>query len=376
VYKVELIFFDAGGGHRSAANALRLVIDQQHQWETHLTNLQEIFDPIDILRKLTGVRLQDYYNLMLKKNWTLGARQLLPLLHGLIRIYHADQVRLLESHFRQSDPDLVVSLVPQFNRALCEGLRRTRPSAAFVTALTDLADYPPHFWMERQEQFFICGSDRAVDQARAIGIRKERIYKTSGMILHPRFYKRCDLDPRRERERLGLDPNLPTGLALFGGQGSDAMAAVARRLESSTPQTQLILICGHNERLGAALRKGPAHLRRLVLGYTTEVPYYMRLSDYFIGKPGPGSISEALFMKLPVIVERNARTLPQERYNAEWILEKQVGIVIPSFRLIGRAVQELLCPLNFTRYRANVAAMDNRAVFEVAEILGEMIRQR
>ena len=47
----------------------------------------------------------------------------------------------------------------------------------------------------------------------------------------------------------------------------------------------------------------PHHIPMFVEGFTKEVPYYMRLSDFFIGKPGPGSISEALAMKLPVLVE-------------------------------------------------------------------------
>ena len=64
----------------------------------------------------------------------------------------------------------------------------------------------------------------------------------------------------------------------------------------------------------------------------------MQLADYFIGKPGPGSISEAVAMRLPVIVERNAWTLPQERYNAEWVREQGVGIVLTNFRGIARAV--------------------------------------
>ena len=69
-------------------------------------------------------------------------------------------------------------------------------------------------------------------------------------------------------------------------------------------------------------------------GFTSEIPYYMHLSDFFVGKPGPGSISEAMHMQLPVVVERNAWTLPQERYNTDWIREMQVGVVLPSFREI------------------------------------------
>ena len=42
----------------------------------------------------------------------------------------------------------------------------------------------------------------------------------------------------------------------------------------------------------------------------------MQLADFFIGKPGPGSISEAVQQGLPVIVVDNAWTMPQERYNA------------------------------------------------------------
>ena len=61
-------------------------------------------------------------------------------------------MRLLEELWRQARPDLVVSLVPNFNRALFESLRGAGPAAPFVTVLTDLADYPPHFWIERQDQ--------------------------------------------------------------------------------------------------------------------------------------------------------------------------------------------------------------------------------
>ncbi len=152
------------------------------------------------------------------------------------------------------------------------------------------------------------------------------------------------------------------------------MLDIATRLDRSTLDLQLILICGRNNKLAQKLRE--RHWRRpaFVEGFTAEVPYYMHLSDFFIGKPGPGSISEALAMKLPVIVERNAWTLPQERYNATWIQEKQVGIVLANFRRIDKAVAELLSPGVLGRYRANAASIDNRAVFEIPEILQFILR--
>ena len=101
----------------------------------------------------------------------------------------------------------------------------------------------------------------------------------------------------------------------------------------------------------------------------------MQLADYFIGKPGPGSISEAIAMRLPVIVARNAWTLPQERYNTDWVREQGIGIVLPDFRRIAAAVDELLEPAAYARFRAATERQHNRAVFEIPDILEQIVRQ-
>jgi hypothetical protein len=369
----DLVFFDAGGGHRSAAEALRLVMEEQGGWNVRMTNLQELLDPIDLVRRLTGLRLQDLYNLTLKKGWTFGAAQGLYFLHVLIRLWHGEQVRILSEYWRETQPQLVVSLIPNFNRALAESLSRAQPATPFVTILTDFADYPPHFWIERQEQFFISGSERAVRQAAEMGIRPDRVFRVSGMILHPRFYQPIVCDRGGERARRGLDPNLPTGLVLFGGQGSEAMLEIAERLDAASLDLQLVFICGRNERLAETLRLRRGRLRSFVEGFTKQVPFYMHLCDFLIGKPGPGSLSEAIAMGLPVIVERNAWTLPQERYNADWVLEKQVGLVVRGPREIPGAVKLLLDPANFPRFRARAAAIRNRAVYEIPETLRSIV---
>jgi hypothetical protein len=366
---IDFVFFDAGGGHRSAANALKAVIEQQGRpWEIRLVNLQEMLDSLDIFRKYTGIRMQDVYNVTLQKGWTLGSAQATVLMHGLIRLYHGGQVRLLKEFWKQGERDLVVSLIPNFNRALRESL----PATSLVTILTDLADFPPHFWIERQDQYLICGTEKAVEQARALGHPDEHIFRTSGMILRPTFYQPVTADRAAERRRLGLDPELPTGLVLFGGQGSSVMPEIAKRV---TANAQFIFICGRNKKLAGVLRGMQTKFPKYVEEFTSEIPYYMHLSDFFVGKPGPGSISEAIAMHLPVVVERNAWTLPQERYNTEWIREKQVGVVLKSFRSIDAGLRELLDPANFAKFRANAAGITNRAVFEIPEILESLLQR-
>ena len=374
--RFSFVYFDAGGGHRSAARALVAAAqEQQLPWETDCLNLQELLDPLDPVKKVTGVRVQDVYNLMLEKGWTLGAAQILPVMRAVIRRHHAVIVGFLRRYWQQVRPDLVVSLIPNFNRELRESVRQTLPGVPFVTVLTDLADFPPNFWIEHESEYLIVGTERARDQAFAMGHSPDHVFLTSGMILNPAFYSLPEMDYRKQRESLGLDSHRLTGLVMFGGQGSRVMLEIARRL-NRLDWLQLIFIAGRNQKLEAELRKIRFRIPVHVEGFTSEVPRYMRMSDFFIGKPGPGSLSEALFMGLPVIVERNAWTLPQERFNTDWVTEKELGIVIRSFRHIGRAVERLRDPAVFARYRTNAQRLRNRAVYEVIAIRENILDQK
>ena len=184
------------------------------------------------------------------------------------------------------------------------------------------------------------------------------------MILHPRFYDPPVEDRSAERVRIGLRPDLPTALVLFGGHGSESHAGYRRSPGpvKSRSSINLDLRTGTTS-FRDALQAKKSRLPRFVEGFTSKVNHYMQLADFFIGKPGPGSVSEALAMKLPVIVECNAWTLPQERYNAVWIVEKEVGLVLKNFRKIDEAVARLIEPATLARYRANAAALHNRRGF-------------
>jgi hypothetical protein len=376
VKRLELVFFDAGGGHRSAANALSEIVRREERpWEMKLMNLQELLDEMDVFRKITGVRLQDLYNLLLRRGWTLGSPALMKGMHGVIRVLHSKQVNLLSNYWKADQPDLVVSLIPNFNRALHHAIQRVMPKVPLVTILTDMADYPPHFWIERQPQYLICGTERAYRQAIEMGHSPERVFRTSGMILNPRFYEPVAVDREKDRAALGLDPNRPTALMMFGGEGSAAMLEIARLLDSNGLDMQIIAVCGKSQKLQAAMKAMPRRIAMHVAGFTREVPRLMRLSDFFIGKPGPGSISEAVAMGLPVIIERNHWTLPQERFNADWVEEQKVGISLRKFKTqVVDAVRRMLDPVERCQFVKQVEQQRNRAVFEIPEILERILQ--
>lgn len=373
--KILIVYHDAGGGHRNAAVALQTVIaEQPRDWQVELVQFQDTADKLDVLRKLTGIRIQQQYNTLLQNGWTLGSTYLLRVLQTTIRLYHKKLVYSLEKVWREKPADLLVSVIPHFNRQICGSWTRVNPGRPFVTIVTDLADFPPRFWIEPiREQYVVAGTERAAEQARAMGHDEEHIFRTSGMIVRPDFYAVDNSDPAELRKQMGLQNDRTTAMVLFGGHGSKVMLDIAERLDEEELPLQLILICGRNEALAARLRsrnwKMPVH----VVGFTKEVHRLMRAADFLIGKPGPGSIAEAMIRRLPVLIECNAWTLPQERYNAEWVKERNVGIVLKSFKDVVGGVKQMLEPAKLAEFRKNVAAQNNRAIFEIPEIFGKLL---
>jgi 1,2-diacylglycerol 3-beta-galactosyltransferase len=374
--RIVLVYFNAGGGHRAAARALDDTIREQGRpWHATLLDADRVLESIDPIYRSTGVRGGDLYNWTLRRGWTAGSAQVIPIMHGVIRLLHSRQVKLLREQWRVLRPDLVVSVIPHLNRALYESLRAEFPETPFVTLITDLADYPPHFWFEPQDQHFICGSDIAVEQAHAAGIEKRNIWQVSGMILHPRFYQSMPGNRAEERCKLGLDPASPAGLVLFGGYGSQSMVRIAKRLAMAKTRTQLIFLCGRNralfEQLNGLKFPFPVHVQ----GFTEQVAHYMWLSEFFIGKPGPGSVSEALAIGLPVIVEAGSKTLAQERYNVEWIEEQGVGLAVSRLRDFPEAVNSVLTPAVYRAITERIQGLSNRAAFEVPDVLENILSQ-
>src|SRR5262245_25206425 len=197
------------------------------------------------------------------------------------------------------------------------------------------------------------------------------------MILRPEFYVDQKESCTAIRQQLGLDLQLPTAIVLFGGYGSNVIFDIAEQIDAARLPLQMILICGKNEKLAARLQTKRWNISVHVVGFTREVNRLMRAADFLIGKPGPGSVAEAMTSGLPVLLECNSSTLPQERYNTEWVTEKQVGAVVKYFEkeIVG-AVKTFLEPGKLQEMKRNVGALNNRAVFEIPEFLSGLLSEK
>lgn len=109
------------------------------------------------------------------------------------------------------------------------------------------------------------------------------------------------------------------------------------------------------------------------LGFITNIAEYMAASDVLVTKAGPGTIAEAAAVGLPVML---TSFLPgQEEGNADFVIEKEFGTLIPDYDPVAIAEEvgnwledsELLTRMSSAATRAGAPY----AAREIARAIGE-----
>src|SRR5262245_47443758 len=249
--EVLLLVVDAGGGHRATADALVAAGRQRGiPWTFHVESLQAVLAPIDLWKRMTGRSIEDTYNTMVRRGLTGFLVPLLRMLQWSIARLRRPLAKQVAAYLRDRRPAVVVSLAPNFNAVVRDAVRAALPGTPFVLLVTDFADFPPHFWLEPGVDLAVVPTDHAADQAVAVGIPKEKILQTSGLVLRPRFHA---VDPgearRRVRAEMGFADNDFVLLLLFGGMGAPEMAPLVSRLLEQPVDWRLVAVCGDNPRL-------------------------------------------------------------------------------------------------------------------------------
>jgi 1,2-diacylglycerol 3-beta-galactosyltransferase len=374
--EVLLILTDAGGGHRAAANALIAAGEElRTPLRFRVLRLQDALAAADFTRGLLGPSMEDTYNAMVRRGWTRFLVPLLRTLHFLIGRLHARLVGLLAARLAQERPVVVVSLMPNFNGVIRDAVHRAHPGVPLLVLLTDYADFPPHFWLEPGIDRAIVATEHAARQAVAAGLPPERVSRVSGLPLHPRHYVSGG-PASRSRTRLehGIAAGDFVAMILFGGKGSPEILPLTKELLAREACRHAFVVCGDNPSLEAALRRlaassggGSLHVH----GFTDRVADLMAASDVLLTKPGPGSLAEAFHHGVPVVVTCNARTVPQERWNAQWIRGQGLGLVVDDWREMADAAAILRSNREWSwRLRRAIQSLPrNRAVYEALEII-------
>jgi processive 1,2-diacylglycerol beta-glucosyltransferase len=337
--RIVILTGNYGDGHRQAAHAVRKYLeDRKPNAEVMVVDFMELAHPlthhvsryvfIEGLKRFPSVygyifnktREANSWSSLLKKTNRLGAARLLKFL---------EEVR----------PTLVVSTFPNAAGAVeslkAYGLTRV-PT---MTVITDLTVHS--LWVYPDTDKYIVGSEDVRDRLIARGVPRYRIDVT-GIPVRQEFLKQYDREALSRKH--GLSSKLATALIMGGGCGlfGGDLVKQMQLLESLEQEMQFIVVCGSNERLRQQLLdySQKSKHRFIVTGYIDYVHEMMAVADLIVTKPGGLTISEAMAMKLPMLL---CKPLPgQEEDNARFLMQAGVGMRVEAINELPIALGLIL----------------------------------
>lgn len=319
-----------GGGHAAAANTLQKLVGEEY-------DLKTVY-PINQLRIWGVPSCEQFYNVMLRKGWIRSmnfiVRHVAP---ALFRSRLGKIEKIVTSYINTYDPDLVISLIPFVNYPASEAARKKEIPYLLVTTDNDLRNWAFELERLKHSQFKVTiGTD--LPTTKDVLLKKkipESAIETIGLPLRPDFIAQKDAD--KLRQEFDLPQDKKTILIMMGGVGSEAAYEYAKKIGSMNLGAHLIVIAGRNNKLKKELQQLKLHPSNSLtaFGFTDRVSDLMAVSDVIITKPGPGTINEAIAMKLPILIDNTDISLFWERANVDMVMKYGIGQRIREFNQVN-----------------------------------------
>lgn len=370
--KLDIVYFDAGSGHRSAAFGLAAALRQMcPDWQVRTVNIVDVFAPNKRFHGIVQAGI-DYFNWCMKRELLFDLRGLINLsllFHDLVR---RDAIEQIATFWADNPPDTVISVTPMYNPVLYRSVRVARPDTICITVPVDFEEVRPRYWFTpKVEQHYLLATDRLLEQARRAKIPEARLSRIAGMVIDPSFYSAPPANIPAELERLGLDRALPTGVASFGGQGSIVLPRIARALNHPDLKLNMIFLCGRDDSTFSSISSLTTSYRKVVLRYAPEPPhFYHHIADFILGKPGAMTITEALITRKPIVFLKSRGMAPVQRGNEAWVLKHGIGVAANGVRQLIPAIRQVI---GSRAYSENANSYTHNGVFNAAEQIQRIV---
>ncbi len=325
-FRIYICYSETGGGHKSAAIAVRDAIEEliakhprSNKVEIIVETVVEESNPLNTF--------VDLYNFLLRyrQDW-------MKYYIGFIEVFKPNQRLMsylgcktfLQKVYARVKPSVVVSVHPMVNHYMARarqdaGMAKT---TQLVVVLTDPNSNLWSGWACHDADILIAPNDLAHDQLVKLGIPPGKI-KTIGMPIEPVFVHPAKIDRVEVLEKLGLDPRRPTVLLSGGWAGGGALLDLYDSLAKVKVPAQVIILCGKNE---ALKEKITAHcqgspLPTVVLGYAQSLSDLFNAGDLLVTKAGGLTTYEAVARRLPMALNLLTEPMPQEMGTVELLIK-------------------------------------------------------
>ncbi len=247
-----------------------------------------------------------------------------------------------------ANPQAVISTLPLCTQLAAEYKRRTGSSFLLVSCVTDISCHSE--WIAPEADLYCAASAQTKQALIQAGVSPEKILVT-GVPVRPSF--RVPAEGERQARRI-----LVTG----GGLGLMPEDEDFYLRLAAIPGAQIAAVTGRNQNLRRRLQNLAPNIQ--ALGFVEDMAEQMRRSDLMISKPGGSTLFEAVASDLPLLAVRPS--LEQEKRNAAFLAEEQIGLTLPSDAtpMAWAAEDLLLQPAVLEKMRDNMDRLRRQASLE------------
>jgi 1,2-diacylglycerol 3-beta-galactosyltransferase len=334
---IVILFSDAGGGHRSAGEAIAEALTAKYGQEAQV----KMVDPLRNYAPWPIKAAPAVYPAWTRHRWLWKYCYVLSDGVGrslFIATLCWPYVRSAALKVIRDYPaDVYVGVHPVYLTPLAIALGKRLPP--YVTVATDLVSIHA-WWCHPQGNVVLAPSEPARQAILRNGIPPEKV-QVVGLPVASRFCQPT-VDKARLRARLGWGTDRPILVVIGGGEGMGPLFEIAQAISASGLVCELVVVTGRNQalrqRLEAAAWNVPVH----IYGFVTEMPDFMCAADVLITKAGPGTICEAFNAALPIVLYD---FLPgQEEKNVPYVVDAGAGVWAPSPGAVVTALQRWIGP--------------------------------
>ena len=330
--KIIIFYGSFGGGHLSAAKALKAVLENNYNCYVELVDGLEYVAPIlnkisvsfyNAISRNTPKLWGAFYNNANKDNSVTDI-----VLRQTLRWYRIRLYRVI----KQVDPDQIICTHP-FPAIMCAHIARKGKIQVPISNI--LTDFEPHgLWYVLPEylKYFFVPTEEMKKALMEKNIKDSQIHVT-GIPITPVFSNKLSEKEIEETLEEFQIPKDKKNFIFFGGGefglSNNINIEIFKTLTKKLPEFHFVCISGKNPELYSMFEKAIQEENienTTLIKYTTNISKLMKVSSGIFSKPGGLTTSEALSQGLPMFM---INPLPgQEVANQNYIENIGAGILI------------------------------------------------
>lgn len=360
--KKVILFTSSGGrGHISASEAIQEYLGDAYEVKI-VYPVRDILQELDFIHKVTGgaYYAEDMYNHFLMRKQIGLVKTMVYAGQFFMTLQRRTMERLIDAYIESEAPDLIISVMPIVNGATQAVATKLKIPFWVIPTDFDLSGFLFQCYKPQSELFFVnypLADSIVINTARFARLKPSQ-FTYIGMPVREQFLKHYDAATIKQSYM--IPENKPVIMVMMGGRGAKAIEKLAAQLVQLETPVHLLLCIGKQtdaREAIAALEPAPG-VTLSIIEFTPHIAELMAISDLFVTKSGGQSVSEALYMGLPMVLDATDQALDWEQLNRKLVEKRGFGALVKRLNKLVPTVQAILDnPAQLAEWKTNIQSL-------------------